>query len=74
MEAASPKPDTTQHVFIEVAGTERPDFWRYVLRFDREGRPSLYQDGHRLTCSWGLIATLTAPADPQGDNGNTSNG
>ncbi len=61
-------------VRLEVAGLLRPDFWRYVLRFDREGRPSLYQDGHRLTCAWHLTVDLEQPADAHGENGNTSNG
>ncbi len=64
----------TKVVMVEVAGLDRPDYWRYVLRFDREGRPSLYQDGHRLTCAWRLSVDLSQPADAHGENGNTSNG
>jgi hypothetical protein len=56
---------------IEVAGLARPDFWRYCLRFDREGRPALYQDGHRLTCPWKILIDLAQPADEQGASANT---
>jgi len=68
----SQQSEAEERVFLEVAGTMRPDFWRYVLRFDREGRPSLYQDGHRLTCAWRIVIALASEADQHGGNANTA--
>lgn len=59
-------------IAVEVAGSLRPDLYRYTVRFDHDGNPVLYQDGKRLTCPWRLKIDWGQGEDPHGGNANTA--
>ena len=54
-----------------VDGQEILDLWRYVVRFDGH-KPTLYENGKRVTRAWSLEMSASQPADTEGANANTA--